>query len=48
VKTGTYLGADVGGTTVKFVVTDDKGEVLSRGSVPTAADDPAETLRTLA
>ena len=43
-----YLGADVGGTAVKFVITDAAGEIVARESVPTAAHDPTSTLRTLA
>ncbi len=40
-----YLGADIGGTGVKYVVTDSRGKVVHQGEVPT---DPLSGKRTLA
>jgi len=39
-----YLGADIGGTGVKYVITDEKGSLVHRGEVPT---DPQSGKRTL-
>lgn len=46
--TDLFLGADTGGTAVKFVVTDSAGGVHFRGEVPTDPASPRVTLRLLA
>ncbi len=43
-----WIGVDVGGTWVKYVVTDATGGILRRGETATDRDDPAATLATLA
>ncbi|HPF35804.1 MAG TPA: ROK family protein [Candidatus Krumholzibacteria bacterium] len=45
---GLLLGADVGGTSVKFVVTDAHGARVAAGRVPTDDDDAGATLAALA
>jgi len=47
-STGTLLGADVGGTSVKYVLTDAAGARVAAGRVPTDADDAGGTLAALA
>lgn len=42
------IGADVGGTAVKYVVVDAAGEIVSRGEVATDPASPDATLATLA
>ncbi len=44
VATELYLGADIGGTGVKYVITDDQGGMVHQGEVPT---DPHSGKRTL-
>ncbi len=39
-----YLGADIGGTGVKYIITDDQGGIFHQGEVPT---DPHSAKRTL-
>lgn len=39
-----YLGIDIGGMTVKGIITDGNGKVLGEGSVPTDSDKGAETM----
>lgn len=43
-----FLGADVGGTGLKYVLADADGRIIHRREVPTAADDVAMSLRRLA
>jgi len=42
-----YLGIDTGGTAMKFVLTDRRGEMVSAGEVPTRPDDPIASLHGL-
>ena len=39
-----FLGIDIGGTFVKGVLVDEKGKILSDGSVPTGAADGVEIM----
>lgn len=39
-----YLGIDIGGMTVKGIITDENGKVLGEGSVPTDSDKGAEAM----
>ncbi len=46
-KKDLFLGADTGGTGVKFVVTDSAGDILQRGEVPTDPDNITTSMQRL-
>ena len=46
-KKDLFLGADTGGTGVKFVVTDGAGDILQRGEIPTDPDSITSSMQRL-